>query len=420
MTTADSLSPSDDLQAALAGLRLRANEAQLTQFIVGVASTDGAFAADLARILVDKARERTNFSPPVSAGFEMPTRLLCRAEERVWDVDSRSQGYVDLLFRTPDRSFTLLAELKLHSGYGRDQVRRYLAGLDLYRSLGGHEARAGLLAVTRNPPAYGEPERRVEGWLGSVRWADILDELLALEHRDPAVTRTWRTLLTILNKQGDLGMTRIERDAVQAWARARRGRSQLIGLLNELALPAIEALRDSLAAQHPGDPRESLARLARRGRKQQSAVFPHQNAIHLRIVVPSEPHRGERLRIQFGSDAGRGPQFSVEVRHPNAAKLPASVRDNLVRLSERLRTDWGLDEASELTDFKTYWAHRYSLDEWLGEGGPDVADRLMGFIRSDIDALVTSGIFSRDTGVAYIADQAEPPAERENASDGEE
>jgi hypothetical protein len=102
---------------------VKRDEAQLTQFIAGAASTEREFASALARVLVDNAPAPRNFSPPIDGIFEMPGELVCRPEQRVWDLAASSKGFVDLLFRTADRQFVLLAELKLHSGYGREHVQ---------------------------------------------------------------------------------------------------------------------------------------------------------------------------------------------------------------------------------------------------------------------------------------------------------
>ena len=397
----------DALHEAVQGLRLRRNEAQLTQFIAGVARTDETFAAELARLLVENAPERNNFSPAAGTGFSVPARLQCRAEERVWDTDAISQGFVDLLFTTPDGHFTLLVELKLHSGYGRDQVTRYLSGLEVYQRR-ARDGRAGLLSVTRNPPVYGEPEKRREGWLGSVRWGAIVDQLRGLHHADAGVDALWRTTLSLLQEQGDIGMTRIDRVAVEAWARYTEGRGQLETTLQEISQSVIEAIRETLGTVHGMPTGESLARLAHRGRSGDRVVFPHQGSVHLKVFIPAEVRR-ERLRVQFAAHGKQGALFSVEARHGDARRLPLDAQQNLRRIEEELRIGWGLKAVSDLTDHRRYWAHVRSLDEWLRDGGPDVIDRLLVFVREDVAALAASGIFSEENGLCMGAIAATEP-----------
>src|SRR4051812_25959129 len=45
------------------------------------------------------------------------------------------------------------------------------------------------------------------------------------EHRDPSVTRMWQTLLSILDQEGDLGVTSVDRDAVQGDAGRASGKA---------------------------------------------------------------------------------------------------------------------------------------------------------------------------------------------------
>jgi hypothetical protein len=404
----------DALRLALQGLRRRRDEAQLTQFIAGVARTDRRFAGRLAGVLVAAAPEGAKF---IGADTEVPSQLVCEAEERVWDVDANSKGFVDLLFRSEDGAFTLLAELKLHSGYGREQVKRYLAGLEVYRAMGGPDSQAGLLSVTRNPPVYGEPEKQ-QGWLGSVRWADVLDALKAIEHRDPDVTVLWRAVLDILDRQGDFGVHGIDIDDVRAWARYTAGRKQLIRLLEEISQPSMTVIREALADHGGGDMNDELARLVRRGKQQKSVVFPAQERVHLRVAIPAT-HSGYRLRLQFrpGPD---GPRFAVEARHPDARKLPPAVQANLRVVSERLRSEWGMQSAKEVTDFRTYWRRPRPLQEWAGDGGRGVVDRLMALVREDVHTLVRSGLLSETDGLCFRTAMPEPPAEADEPEDGNE
>lgn len=409
LSTMSVVAESAPFHEALRGLRRRRDEAQLTQFVAAVASTDRRFAGRLASMLVRNAPERQNFDPLVEEAFEVPADLICRAEERVWDTSGVSQGFVDLLFRSDDRRFVLLAELKLHSGYGRDQVNRYLKGLVIYRQAAGQGGRCGLIAVTRNPPVYGEPEAARPGWLGSVRWATIVDELRELEHQDKSVEALWRATLTILDEQGDFGMSRVDIDDVKAWARYTKGRHQLIRLMEEISEPAITAVRDAFAERADRCRGQQVGHLIRRRKHGKSVVFPGQERIQVRIAI----HDLYRLRIQFRPGPA-GPRFMVEARHPDAATLPHSVQVNLRRVGEWLRNEWQLDDVAQLTDSRTYWRLPHPPEAWLGDGGPDVADRLLWLLRQDVNTLVASGIFSEADGLCFGAGSKEAPAEEED------
>jgi hypothetical protein len=139
---------------------------------------------------------------------------------------------VDLIFETADPDpFVLVVENKLYSGYGKAQLSRYQAGLRVVR---GHGGRGGLLAMTRDVPTAGELRADDEGWLGSIRWARLLPRLRTLPIADAGVAKQWRLLLDVLDEQGDLGMTRIDADAVRAWSRYFEGRQQLEWLLEQI------------------------------------------------------------------------------------------------------------------------------------------------------------------------------------------
>ena len=54
---------------------------------------------------------------------------------------------------------------------------------------------------------------------GSVRWARLLPGLRELPVADEQLGEQWRLLLDILDRQGDLGMTRANSELIWAWAR---------------------------------------------------------------------------------------------------------------------------------------------------------------------------------------------------------
>src|SRR4051812_16953133 len=125
--------------ALLWGLRRRGDEAQLTRVIASIAGVDRRFGAQFVRVVLDAA-EAGALADNVRAfrGGAVPDALDCRAEESLGE-----EGRVDLRFDGP--GLTLLVENKLYSGYGHDQVLRYLRAI---RRLPRGTSSA-LVAVTR-------------------------------------------------------------------------------------------------------------------------------------------------------------------------------------------------------------------------------------------------------------------------------
>ncbi|MCA1698648.1 MAG: PD-(D/E)XK nuclease family protein, partial [Actinobacteria bacterium] len=118
--------PEDD-GALIRGLRLPRHEAQLTQVIAEVCIADRLFAANFVRAILRAAAQNERHARQVAPLLDVPDELDCRAEHHVGrEAESgRGLGYVDLAFEgEPD--FTLFVENKLHSGFGPDQVERYL------------------------------------------------------------------------------------------------------------------------------------------------------------------------------------------------------------------------------------------------------------------------------------------------------
>lgn len=180
--------------AILRALRKTGDEAQLTRVLAAVAE-DEDVAGALARIFVEAT---PNGTQRAALGV-LPPVLRCQPEATLKSTVGSDHGRVDLRFDDDAREFTLLVELKLHSVYGHDQVKRYGEALDdLPR-----DRRSALLAVTRDVPSVGEPPASTERWLGSLRWTDIYEQLLDLDVRDDDLARQWRLLLGLINERGD-------------------------------------------------------------------------------------------------------------------------------------------------------------------------------------------------------------------------
>jgi hypothetical protein len=235
------LGPPARAHALLWGLRRPADEAQLTQVIAAIASVDRRFGARFVEVPLDGAEDGMHAANVRSfrAGG-IPAELECRAEQSLGE-----DGRIDLRFDGPE--LTLLVENKLYSGYGHEQVRRYLRAVRRLPS----GTRSALIAVTRAVPTCGEPALDEDDrWLGSVRWAQLLPQLHKLPIADRQLAAQWRLFFDVLDEQGDLGMTRADAELIRAWARYLEGRNHLEDLLDQIweAERRVKTGDDALAA----------------------------------------------------------------------------------------------------------------------------------------------------------------------------
>ena len=217
-------------------LRRTGDEAQVTQLVAAFASSDPAFASALAKVFVGAAPYRDRLGM-------VPDLLTCTPESPLVDAADAELGYVDLRFEDQANEFTLLVELKLHSGYGFRQLERYRDALqDL------PEGRAALLAVTSDFPRYGEDEVLNDPrWLGSFRWSDVYDELVKVQHTDETAGVLWRALLALIREQGDFGLMDVDPDDIRGWSRWKSGHRSLIALMEAIHEPALEIVQRQLA-----------------------------------------------------------------------------------------------------------------------------------------------------------------------------
>jgi hypothetical protein len=384
---------SEDSTAILRVLRRTRDEAQLTQLLAAVAGDDEHVAGKLAGLLVQATRDA--YVEQRRALGEVPERLRCRPEATLRALaEKKDHGRIDLRFDDAARDFTLLAELKLHSPYGDDQVDRYKAALDDLPL----DRRSGLVAVTRNVPGVGEPKPGTRGWLGSLRWTDIYDGLLALPIRDAELRSQWRLLLGVIDEQGDFGVKELSREEIEAWAAYVATREKLERLIEDLAPKGLEHLQGRLAARAAwaDTPAERTASLHTRGREQK-VPYPTQTTVQARIKVPAEGD--ERVRIQFlgGFDQ---PYFTVEARRNGAPALLAGKAEGHQKFSAAVR--WLTNsERGFNTDERHYISHVHPPGDWLDI--PDdraIGDALLECISADLDTLVESGILDPDSGFA--------------------
>jgi hypothetical protein len=376
----------------LRAVRRKGNEAQLTQIIAAFASSDPKFAAGVARCLVDKAKR------PLPDTFgPIPEELDCEPEHHAFDEAGKDLGFVDLSFTNAAEGFTLLVELKLHSGYGYRQLERYRDSLD---TLG---ERSALIAATTWLPAYGEDEVSSDRrWLGSVRWAEVFDALKSVEHSDPVLRQLWPDLLNVVRDQGDFGVMTIDRNAVEGWARWQEGRRQMVALLEEIHVPTLSLIRHELARRRGVAVTEDLAT---ERRHKSRLVWPWADSLHIEYKIP--PGDGERFRIQFAGGQDKL-YFTVEARHGDN-RVMRRATDDLVRVTSEL----------EARGFRTghywgsYWAALHPVEEWIDD--PTISQALLRLVEKDLHTLVESGIFEVLADIPEAEfDHGEPPAEAED------
>jgi hypothetical protein len=290
-------------------------------------------------------------------------------------------GRVDLRFDGAD--FALFVEHKLHSGYGERQVERYL---DALGALPPERARAGLIAVTRDIPGYGEPPATTPGWLGSVRWARLLPQLLKLPLPDPLGSE-WRRLLKVMDEDGDLGMTKPNTAAIEAWALHRSGREELEKLLLQIRDGALGALRGAMAERYPAMSEEELTDHHTFGKRGKVPVKHELSRSWIGFRIPASERRDPGLLVQF-SNYFRTPHFTVQAEPYDAEDLLNKRATDFVEASRTLLASPGF------THERSYWARVHEADEWLLQ--PDVPERLAALVAADIRIIVASGIFDLD------------------------
>jgi hypothetical protein len=381
--------------ALLWGLRRQADEAQLTQAVAAVAQVDRQFGARFVELVLDAAENRALAANVRTFRAEgLPGELDCRAEESLGE-----EGRVDLRFDAPN--LTLFVENKLYSGYGHDQVQRYLRAV---RRL-PRGTNSALVAVTRAVPTYGEPRLdEDQRWLGSVRWAHLVSGLQELPIADTQLAVQWRLLVDVLDKQGDLGMTRADTQLIRAWARYLDGRRHLSDLLDQVWPHALEIVRAALATRYGrAADATALADIERRGKQRKIVIQRDQTRVFLGFCIPAIV-KDAALQVQFSGLFGV-PHFTVQARPWEADWRLDNGDGQLAAADDELRSQ----------GFKTnrtydYWARVHEPDEYLD--APDVPARLLELIAADVPPIVGSGILDHDVELGLTKGRRGPPRHR--------
>ncbi len=207
--------------ALIRGLRRPQDEVQLTQALASVFQTDTTFASRFCGLLLHTLGRRAD---------DLPAQMTCRTEELV------DEGRVDLRFSAP--TWDVIVEVKIHAGYGRDQIGRYLRALR-------PEPNRYLIAITRDVPWGEPPSNESEGWLGAIRWRRLLPGLRAIAPADVSLREQWPLFLDVLEQEGSMGFTRPDPELFDTWARLRVATNHIEEFLKVLQVPLLNALREA-------------------------------------------------------------------------------------------------------------------------------------------------------------------------------
>lgn len=211
-------------RSLLAGLRKPGDETQLTRALASVASVDAGFASRFLQVVLEAASRRS---------FAVPAAPVVTTEEIA------GGERFDLRFRV-DSSWDVIVELKIHAGYGRRQLERYLAALDDVDN-------AFVCAITRDVALYGEPPPGADPhWAGSVRWRELLPALRNLPVEDPLLASQWRVFLDVLEEEGSMGFTRPDAELFSAWSLMRQASGHVEEFVEAVRWPILAALHDAL------------------------------------------------------------------------------------------------------------------------------------------------------------------------------
>jgi hypothetical protein len=387
-----------DQSAVLRGLRLTGDEAQFTRVIASVAGSDPRFAARFVQLVLDVARLDGRHRANVTRLGEVPSELVCLSEHRIHDEHDIDLGRVDLRFDGGD-DFTLLIENKLYSGFGHQQLERYhaaLATLPPGRS-------AGLIAITRDVPSYGELDAGTDGWLGAIRWARLYDAQLAdLKCADPDLTLQWHLLIEMMHDQGDLGVTTVDSDLIKAWTRYAEAQQHLVSILGDVRGRALETLRDRLHSKYRGA-KADLADQHHIGYREAAPYWRGKNAVWTAFRVPASLNC-PTVTLNFWAAANGRPVFSVEVR-PWRAEERLSEHERQLQGAARRLTEAGLKNG-KFKGEHVWWSEHEPADYLHSE---DVPTRLLELIESDLTAIVASGVLSGEFDAALLRGRKAPP-----------
>jgi len=333
---------------------------------------DPRFAARLLRAVLEEAPRQASAERLLRV---LPEELRYEAERPLPKMIDGWRGRIYLEF-TGEDGFHVLVEAKIYALYAPGQLQGYLDASQCQ----------GLVGLVRNR-TFEEAEPEDERWVGSVRWADVLEKWMALEHVDPVVTTARRRLLGVAREQGDFGLMEFGHEDVLGWNRFTQGRETLLALLNDIYPAVREMIRQEWAAAYGetlGNPDSADTVGSRRTRDWNTQLF-------MRFDLPNAPGAG-RFQVQFAG--GREELlFTAEGRWGgDAQELTAQqkAQPDLVRISQSIAELGFTDQGAYYGD---YWTRPHPASGWLKDTPPDTRAALIVLAREDFKDLLESGLF---------------------------
>lgn len=179
--------------------RRRRNEDQLTEMLVWLVDA----VPDVGRAILGLAFD----DPQIDGDFEVSTQ------------HGVAKGRLDALFVGP--TFALVVESKIDSGFGDDQIARYLSWLAREH---GHRQRRGLMTLTAHPAEWDLEDARRLGVTGSAhRWEElheVLEPIAAAPDREPLSSRLVSEFLEMLEEENLIPMKPLEPAEYETWRHA--------------------------------------------------------------------------------------------------------------------------------------------------------------------------------------------------------
>jgi uncharacterized protein YjiS (DUF1127 family) len=237
-----------------------------------------------------------------------------------------------------------------------------------------------------------------------VRWAHLLPGLRALPIADVQLAAQWQLLLDILDKQGDLGMTRADAELIRAWARYRDGRDHLATLLDQVWPRALDVVRAELGAKYGRKAKpEELVDVERRGKQRKLVIQRDQTRVFLGFCIPAIV-KDSALKVQFNGFSGV-PHFTVQANPWEAQRRLTDGDRKLAAADDELRSHG-------FTTPRTYgyWSRVHEPEEYLDTA--DVPARLVELIAADVPLVVRSGILDYEVELALTKARGGPPRHR--------
>jgi hypothetical protein len=365
--------------ALLRGLRNPASETELTRALASVFAVEPTMASEFVELVCTRAPHaaRVNLDG-------LPSYLECLSEQ------SLAEGRADLSFVNADRSWHVIVELKIHAGYGHDQLKRYLNSFHVGAS------RTVLVAVTRDVPTYGDLGLADARWAGSVQWVRLLPHMRALKPSNADLAEQWPLFLDVLEEEGSMGFTQADPGLFKTWAGYYDARKHMVDFMNHMREPLLEALRESLGPGLSSDERHHLAAYRRPGKARIVVVKPRLGKVPVRFRVPADGPE----RISTGLWGWGEPRFVVEVPYPNVGTSGADAA--ISKLLGRGFENWR-DRNQVL------WRYLPLDDTLIQSAG--LENRVLEFAHKSFKMLVASGFLDLPPADANVLPEALPEVE---------